>query len=63
MSYGNKKKGHPLMKMSPCAGEGNRKYVTPVFEKIANYSMFMSLYTLLINNLALYLSLIIIVNQ
>ena len=51
------------MKMSPCAGEGNRKYVTPVFEKIAKYSTFKQLYILLINDLALHISLVIIVNQ
>ena len=58
-----KKKGHLPMKMSPCAGEGNRKYVTPVFEKITKYSTFKQLYILLINDLALHISLVIIVNQ
>lgn len=62
MSYGNKK-GHLPMKMSPCAGEGNRKYVTPIFGEKSNRSNIKHIILLIINNLAIHLSLYINVNQ
>ena len=63
MSYGNEKRGHPRMKMSPCAGEGNRKYVTPIFGENSNRSNIRHIILLIINNLAMHLSLYINVNQ
>lgn len=63
-SYKNalyKKNGQLLLKLSDVRVKGVEKM--SVFEKIVKYSMFTPLYTLLVNNLAHYFSLIIIANQ